>query len=202
MSKQLFTVSDLSGQPILNDEDAVAIIVHDHPSLEHAVQLDASVDEISSVEGLAQEFVLIELVSQGGDTRQRAVLELAQFDKLFDGDPQETLLGAEAYDYGGRVVPPEQPKRVAPKRRTTSTPAASAKPGKTDYRVIENAGRVHRGRITDAEKLQVQQNFAKVNENLARLGERTLDLANPEHVSKYGLEKLAAGAKAQPGFSG
>lgn len=186
MSKKMLTVSDLTGEPITDDEDVVTIIVHDSPVLDHAVTLDASKAELKSLSGSKKDFVLIELLTDGGDSRERMVLEAAQFNKLFKGDVEEVLGDAEHYDYGGRAP------REEPKRRGRPRAAASAdKPTRVDYRTIENAGKVHRGRITDEEKLQVQQNFDKVNSNLKSAGERELDLGSADHVEKYGLHKLA-----------
>jgi hypothetical protein len=77
-------------------------------------------------------------------------------------------------------------------RRTT----AERKP-RTDYTSPEHAGEPHRGRITDAEKAYIQQeyerdNLADVNERLERDGLRTIDPEDPEMAERYGLTPAKA----------
>ena len=55
----------------------------------------------------------------------------------------------------------------------------------------EHAGRPHRGATTDAEKETVRANLEAVNERLVREGHRRIDLADAEHVERYGLAELA-----------
>jgi hypothetical protein len=80
-------------------------------------------------------------------------------------------------------------------------PAKRARPtaprnDRADYTTIEHAGKPHRGKITDAEQLLVQQHFDEINERLAAQGLRTISLDDPEHVERYALTKLAAATGA------
>ena len=60
------------------------------------------------------------------------------------------------------------------------------------FATLETAGRKHRGKTTDAEKAIVQEHFDEINARLAtEEGERQIDLANPEHRARYGLDALA-----------
>lgn len=72
---------------------------------------------------------------------------------------------------------------------TSSKPRASSE--KIDYSSIEHAGKPHRGKTTDAEKLMVRQNFTVINERLARDGMRRIDPSDPEHRERYGLADMA-----------
>jgi hypothetical protein len=60
-----------------------------------------------------------------------------------------------------------------------------------DHSTLEHAGKPHRGKATEAEKETVRNNLAAINDRLKRDGIRTIDLDNPEHVARYGLEVLA-----------
>jgi hypothetical protein len=44
---------------------------------------------------------------------------------------------------------------------------------------------------TVAEKQLVRDHFDEINERLAAQGHRTISLTDPEHVERYGLERLA-----------
>lgn len=70
--------------------------------------------------------------------------------------------------------------------RTRSTGGGAAGP-RIDYSDVEHAGTPHRGRITDAEKLTVKENLAKVNDNLRAKGVRTIDPNDAEMKKKYDL---------------
>jgi hypothetical protein len=78
-------------------------------------------------------------------------------------------------------------------RRTVTQAAGKRRSGKAasrgtvDYATIEHAGEPHRGRITDAEKRIVQENFDEVNRRLSQKGMRMLDPADPKIRERYGL---------------
>lgn len=73
-------------------------------------------------------------------------------------------------------------KTAEPRRRR-----AGGDGGKVDYGTIEYAGRPHRGRITDAEKEIVRNNFDEVNKRLSAAGLRMIDPADPKMKERYGL---------------
>jgi hypothetical protein len=74
--------------------------------------------------------------------------------------------------------------------RTVPSQSPAAK-DRVNYASLEHAGKPHKGRTTDAEKRLVQQHFDEINEKLAAQGVRTIELGNPDHVARYGLESLA-----------
>jgi len=67
-----------------------------------------------------------------------------------------------------------------------------ARGDRTNYADLAHAGKPHKGKVTDAEKQLVQENFDEINARLAREGIRTINLAEPEHAERYGLEELAS----------
>src|SRR3954447_9289909 len=202
MSKRYVTMSDLTGQPINDDNDIVTIAVLEHPALEHPVQLDAAQNELKGLSGSSKDFVLLEVLSDGGDKRERMVLELADFEALIkSGEPQDVLENAERYETersAGRAIV----EAITPKRRGRGAAAAAPKAKGVDYKQPENAGLIHRGRITDEEKAIVQANFNQANANRRREGQPELDLSNPKDVEKYGLQALAEkkGVSLNPEF--
>jgi hypothetical protein len=200
MAKRYVTISDLTGKPIDDDNDVVTIAVLEHPALEHPVQLDAGQDELTGLSGSGKDFVLLEVLSDGGDKRERMVLELADFEALIkSGDPQDVLENAERYGAQQAAPAREEPKRRG-RGRVAAVLAPKAKG--VDYKQPDNAGLIHRGRITDEEKAIVQANFDQANANRRREGQPEIDLSNPKDVAKYGLEALAEqeGVSLNPEF--
>jgi hypothetical protein len=191
MAKKVMVVSDLTGDPIKNDDDVVTIILWDHPLLEEPVQLDANKSEVAKLKGTHKDYAVVELLSDGGDNTERMVLELAEFEKLFKVEIDDALHGAEKYSYGR---PGAAPTQEAPKRR--GRPAGSKnvrvdKPKAVDYTDLDNIGLLHRGRVTDKEKELIQENFEKAQENRRRLGQPELELTDAKSVEKYDLYALA-----------
>ena len=69
-------------------------------------------------------------------------------------------------------------------------PRAGAAAGgeKADYGTVEHAGRPHKGKTTEAEKQLVREHLGEINKRLAAEGLRTIDVNDPDHVERYGLE--------------
>jgi hypothetical protein len=105
-------------------------------------------------------------------------LDAAAFDKLATARPMGELL----------IAAP--PAKRAPKPRAAAAAAGGERP---DYGTLEHAGKPHKGKTTDAERQLVREHLAEINERLAAEGLRTIDLTDPGHVERYGLEDLAAG---------
>ncbi|MFD7908518.1 hypothetical protein ACFV4G_40545 [Kitasatospora sp. NPDC059747] len=177
MGQKIIRFSDLTGEHVENDDDLVRIVVHRHPDLaDGPVEIEALAGELAAVEELALDLVTIELHVPGSDEPRTVVMEAGAFDRLASAAPMaEVLRGAKP---AARSVPSQSAASLAVKE-------------KVNYASLENAGRPHKGRTTDAEKQVVQQHLEEINERLATEGVRTIDLANSEHVSRYGLEALA-----------
>ncbi|MFF3066907.1 hypothetical protein [Kitasatospora sp. NPDC057936] len=177
MGQKIIRFSDLTGEHVENDDDLVRIVVHRHPGLtDGPVEIEALAGELVAVEELALDLVTIELHLPGSDEPRTVVMEAGAFDRLASAAPMaEVLRGAKPV---ARSVPSQSAASLAVKE-------------KVNYASLENAGRPHKGRTTDAEKQVVQEHLEEINERLATEGVRTIDLANSEHVSRYGLEALA-----------
>jgi hypothetical protein len=83
-----------------------------------------------------------------------------------------------------------------PRKRPAN--GSTTRADRVNYGDPAHAGQPHKGRITDAEKELVRERFDQINERLAAQGTRTISLADPEHVDRYGLEELARSRGVKP----
>ena len=180
--------SDLSGQLITEDDALARIVVHDHPELgDSPVEFEALTDEAKVIEKAALRVAIVELHVPGEDEPRRVVFDAATFDALATDTPINELLS---------TARPARPARRATK--TTSGAASSAGTsggngggGRVNYATLEHAGEPHKGKTTDLEKQLVRNHFDEINDRLVAQGLRTISLADPEHVERYGLQDLA-----------
>ena len=182
MAREVIPRSDKSGELILEPEQQARIVVHDHPYLEEnelgPVFLDVSRDEVGTIDRLGIKAVRLEIMLMGeapGEHRT-VTLEARTFAKWMEKKEAEI----------GPML-------------ANADPVPQVRIGKQAVRGGErkdfagrHAGYPHRGLTTDAEKLWVQTHLDEVNDNLGRDGERQIDLANPEHRARYGLDALAS----------
>jgi hypothetical protein len=127
------------------------------------------------VEKAALQIAVADLYLPGEDEPRRVAMEAAAFDKLAtDKAMSELLITA----------------RPARRSAKSSTPSA-ARADRGSYASLENAGKPHKGKITDVEQQLVREHFDQINERLAAEGLRTISLTDPEHVERYGLAELA-----------
>jgi len=169
--------SDLSGQLITDDEAPARIVVSEHPGLpDGPVEIEALTAEATDIEKAGGQAALVDLYFPGDEQPRRVVLAVAEFDKLATDRPMSEILAA-----------------ARPARRSSrSGTAAGGREDRTNYATIEHAGKPHKGKTTDAEKRLVRENLGEINERLAAQNLRTISLADPEHVERYGLDELAA----------
>ncbi|GAA2829965.1 hypothetical protein GCM10010441_63110 [Kitasatospora paracochleata] len=177
MGQKIIRFSDLTGKHVEDDGELVRIVVRQHPDLEDGpVEIEALAEELTTLEELALDLVTIELHHPDSDEPETVVLEAETFNRLAGAAPMaEVLRGAKRV---ARTVPSQGAAPTAARERV-------------NYASLDHAGRPHKGRTTDAEKLLVRQHLDAVNERLAVEGIRTIDLTNAEHVARYGLEELA-----------
>ncbi|MFE2107317.1 hypothetical protein ACFXAF_15780 [Kitasatospora sp. NPDC059463] len=180
MGQKIIRFSDLTGKHAENGDDLVRIVVREHPDLvDGPVEIEALPGELAGVAGLALDLVTVELHYPDGDEPETVVMTAEAFDRLATAAPMaEVLRGAE------------RAARPVPVQSAPAGAAASARE-RVNYASLEHAGRPHKGRTTDAEKLLVQQHLDEINARLTAEGIRAVDLGNPEHVTRYGLEDLA-----------
>ena len=178
MGQKTVRFSDLSEQLITEDSALVRIVVHEHPELgSQAVEIEAHINEAQAITDAALEVAVVDLYVAGEAEPRRVTLDAAVFGKLATARPMDELL----------IAAP--PARRAPKPRAAAT-AGGERP---DYGTLEHAGKPHKGKTTDAEKQLVREHLAEINKRLAAEGLRTIELTDPGHVERYGLEDLAAG---------
>ncbi len=176
MGQKTVRFSDLSGQLIMHDDALARIVVHEHPELgEGPVEIEALTDEAEAMEQAALRVAVVDLYLPDDIEPRRIVMEADAFDKLASENPMSELLIA-----------------ARPARRSPRTSANGTSRGdRLDYATVEHAGQPHKGKTTDAEKQLVRDHFDEINERLAAQGHRTISLTDPEHVERYGLERLA-----------
>ncbi|HEY0932840.1 MAG TPA: hypothetical protein VGD91_03770 [Trebonia sp.] len=183
MGQKTVRFSDLSEQLITEDSALVRIVVHEHPELDgQPVEIEAHLDEVEAITDAGLQVAVVDLYAAGETEPRRVTLDAAVFDKLAAARPMAELLIAA------------RPARRAPKPRAAAAPAAA--PGerdRIDYSTLEHAGQPHKGKTTDAEKRLVREHLAEINQRLAEQGLRTIDLRDPGHVERYGLEEPDAG---------
>jgi hypothetical protein len=169
--------SDLSGQLITDDEAPARIVVAEHPCLpDGPVEIEALTAEATDIEKAGGQAALVDLYFPGDDQPRRVVLDVAEFDKLATDKPMSEILATA------------RPTR----RASRSATAAASREDRTNYATIEHAGKPHKGKTTDAEKRLVRDHLDEINERLAAQNLRTISLTDPDHVERYGLERLAA----------
>jgi hypothetical protein len=184
--------SDLSGQLITEDDALARIVVHDHPELgDSPVEIEALTDEARTIEKAALRVAIVELHLPDEDEPRRVVIDVETFDRLATDTPMNELLIS--------ARPARPARRVG---RAPATTAGGSDGGRVSYATLEHAGEPHKGKTTDAEKRLVRDHFEEINDRLVAQGLRTISLADPEHVERYGLQDLAddlvAGQDALP----
>lgn len=176
MGQKTVRFSDLSEQLIIDDSALVRIVVHEHPELDgQAVEIEAHVDEVQAITDGALQVAVVDLYAAGDGEPRRVILDAALFDKLATTRSMAEVLIA-----------------APPARRAAKPRAAAAASDRIDYGTLEHAGKPHKGKTTDAEKQLVREHLAEINKRLAAEGLRTVDLNDPSHVERYGLEDLDA----------
>jgi hypothetical protein len=176
VGQKTVSFSDLSGEIITRDDALARIVIHEHPELgDGPVEIEALLDEARAIDKAALRVAVVDLYLPGDDEPHRVTMDAGSFDELGIDRPMSELLVT-----------------ARPARRGTRAAAAGpARGDRTNYGDIAHAGKPHKGRITDAEKQLVQENFDEINARLADDGMRPLSLTDPEHVERYGLEELA-----------
>jgi hypothetical protein len=186
MGQKTVRFSDLSGQLITRDDALARIVVHEHPDLvDGPVEIEALTDEAEVIEQAALRVAVLDLYLPEDMEPRRIVMEADAFDKLASENPMNQLLIAA------------RPIRRSPK---TSANGGSSRGDRLDYATLEHAGKPHKGKTTDLEKHLVREHFDEINQRLAAQGIRTISLADPEHVERYGLQEATQDRTAELDF--
>lgn len=176
MGQKTVRFSDLSGQLIMHDDALARIVVHEHPELgDGPVEIEALTEEAEAMEEAALRVAVVDLYLPDDIEPRRIVMEADAFDKLATQNSMAELLTA-----------------ARPVRRSTRAAANGGSRGdRLDYATREHAGKPHKGKITDTEKVLVREHLDEINERLAGQGLRVISLTDPEHIERYGLQDLA-----------
>jgi len=185
MGQKTVRFSDLSGQLITRDDALARIVVHEHPELvDGPVEIEALTDEAEVIEQAALRVAVLDLYLPEDFEPRRIVMDADAFDKLASENPMNQLLIA-----------------ARPLRRSPRAPVTGGSRGdRLDYATLEHAGKPHKGKTTDVEKQLVREHFDEINRRLAAEGIRTISLADPEHVERYGLQEAARDRTAELEF--
>ena len=185
MGQKTVRFSDLSGQLITHDDALARIVVHEHPELvDGPVEIEALTGEAEAIERSALRVAVIDLYLPDDLEPRRIVLEADAFDKLATENPMDQLLVAA------------RPIRRSP-RASVSNGSRGDRP---DYATLEHAGKPHKGKVTDTEKQLVHDHLDEINQRLASQGLRTISMADPDHVERYGLQDSAQDRTAELEF--
>jgi hypothetical protein len=181
--------SDLSGQLITEEDTLARVVVFDHPELgDSPVEFEALTDELLAIDKAALRVAVVELHLPGEEEPRRVTVDLEAFDAMATDTPMsELLITARPARKSSRSASATSSRGS----RASSGPAAPSPAGKVNYATLEHAGEPHKGKITDTERQLVQQNFDQINDRLVNQGLRTISLADPDHVERYGLADLA-----------
>jgi hypothetical protein len=174
--------SDLSGEIIPSGDAVARIVIHEHPGLgDSPVEIEVLPDEARAIEKAALRVAVVDLFLPGDDEPRRVTTDVDSFDGLATEQAMSEIIAA-----------------ARPARRSSRAVGATRN-DRIDYASAEHAGKPHKGRITDGEKELVRDRFDEINELLAGQGIRTISLADPDHVERYGLEELARSRGIEPG---
>jgi hypothetical protein len=181
--------SDLSGQLITEEDTLARVVVLEHPELgDSPVEFEALADEALAVEKAALRVAVVELHLPGEEEPRRVTVDLAAFDALAtDTAMSELLITARPARRAARSASATSSRGS----RASSGTGGTGGTGKVNYATLEHAGEPHKGKITDTERQLVQQHFEEINDRLVGQGLRTISLADPDHVERYGLADLA-----------
>lgn len=181
MAKRTVLISDLTGQDIA-EGDEVQVNVLEYPDLNQAVRLDAASNEAAELRKLGKAFAVVELVGSDGQI-ERIMLEADDLAGSIAGDADEVFAHAETLHV---EVPSES--TVPRQRRPRGTGALRAAQGeKLNYSDPENAGIMHRGRVTEVEAEWVRNNVEQANANRARAGQPPIDPTDEKEIKRYGF---------------
>ena len=137
---------------------------------------------------------MVELHLPGEEEPRRVTVDLDVFDAMAtDTAMSELLITARPARRTSRSASATSSRgsRASSGSSNGSSTSNGVSGGKVNYATLEHAGEPHKGKITDIEKQLVREHFEEINDRLVGQGLRTISLADPDHVERYGLADLA-----------
>jgi hypothetical protein len=168
-------LSDLSATELTNATHVTAVIRH--PDVGFPVQIDMSTDEAGKLQETPLRLIEFELHVPNEPVRTVRV-ETKVLDKIFGGVNWDDVVA------GAQKASSPRSTGSAPRKRA-GTPSGSGE--KINYTSPENAGKLHRGRITDAEKEWVKANRDKASYNREQQTGKPIDWDDPAEIKRYAL---------------
>ena len=202
MGQKTVRFSDLSGQLITEEDTLARVVVLEHPELgDSPVEFEALTDETSAIEKAALRVAVVELHLPGEEEPRRVTVDLDVFDAMAtDTAMSELLITARPARRTSRSASATSSRGSRASSGSSSGGSTSSSSGgstsgsggsKVNYATLEHAGEPHKGKVTDTEKQLVREHFEEINDRLVGQGLRTISLADPDHVERYGLADLA-----------
>ena len=187
MGQKTVRFSDLSGQLISEEDTLTRVVVLEHPELgDSPVEFEALLDEAQTIEKSAVRVAVLELHLPGEDEPRRVTVDLDGFDAMAtDTAMSELLITARPARKSSRTA------SATSSRGSRASNGSGGGTGKVNYASLEHAGEPHKGKITDTERQLVREHLDEINDRLVGQGLRTISLADPDHVERYGLADLA-----------
>src|SRR5215212_8846270 len=160
MAKIEIRVSDLTGQEITNNDEAVRLVVEYHPEYDEPITLEARPQEIDLDTIAAKDFVVLSYYAPGQKDPQPLFVHLDDFNDLFSNEnltPDEALHRAQQSQQE-QERSRRRGQRRGGSRRSGRQTTVQERPG-IDYTSAEHAGEPHRGTISEAEKEYVRNHL-------------------------------------------
>ncbi|MDQ3960570.1 MAG: hypothetical protein M3255_09960 [Pseudomonadota bacterium] len=189
MARVEIRVSDLTRQPIEDEEQAARLIV-EHPDYPEPIGLDVLPDEVKPyLDEEATQFVVLSLEEPDNPhPDKRYAMALDDFNELFQTGDSETALN-EAFAQQQEEQRQQRSRRKGAGRRggrqRQQREPRQRRQERIDYTSPEYAGTPHRGTISEEEARYVRENLEAVNERLDREGHRTIDPTDPKMAADY-----------------
>jgi hypothetical protein len=179
MGSVLFKVSDLTGEIVQPEQEdqLTALVVEQHPDFEEAITLEVLPEDIEGQLPEPTELVLISYNSE------QYLLPVEQFNSLFrHGPATDVLARADAAQQ-------EERSRGRRGRRRGDQGGRRERKPRVDYTSPEHAGEPHRGTISEAERIYVQEHLDEVNVRLREQGLREIDPTDLTMIERYGFQQ-------------
>jgi hypothetical protein len=191
MARIEMRVSDLSRQPIQDEEQAARLIV-EHPDYPEPVGLDVIPQEVTPyLDEDATRFVVLTLQTPDNpNPEKRYAMSLDDFDQLFQQGDSQTAL-EEAFTNQQQEQRQQRGKRKGSGKRSGSNRQTRESrqhyTERVDYASPEHAGLPHPGTISEAEKEYVRDNLDKVNIRRREQGHQEINPDDPRDAGRYGF---------------
>jgi hypothetical protein len=177
MGTRLFKVSDISGKVVENEGQLTQLTIESHPTYEEQITLEVLPEEVEGKLPETRDFVAISYQAPGDLEPSRFLMSLADFNNLFQGADTDAILQ--------RALSEQQEAQEAGRGRTRTQRSQTRT--RINWASPEHAGEPHRGTISEAERIYVQEHLDEVNARLREQGMREIDPTDLTMIERYGF---------------